>query len=184
MKRAPWWPSSPGWNMNSTRPGDLVAARRQQPGRTGEHRHVGVVPAGVHRAVAARAEVEPGVLVQRQGVHVAAQQHRRTRLAAGEHAPRSRSWSRAAARRAAARRSPPARSPWSRAARCRSPAARGAGGAGAPSRRGDPWLLRAASRPSSPHGRSFPAHEELDHDEQNGQELVESSTSTIGSSRS
>ena len=20
MKRAPWWPSSPGWNMNSTRP--------------------------------------------------------------------------------------------------------------------------------------------------------------------
>ena len=30
----------------------------------------------------ARAEVEPGVLVQRQGVHVAAQQHGRARLAA------------------------------------------------------------------------------------------------------
>ena len=65
--------------------GDVVAACRQQLGRAGEHRDVGVVPAGVHRAVGARGEVEPGVLVQRQRVHVAAQQHRRAGLAAGEH---------------------------------------------------------------------------------------------------
>ena len=84
MNRAPPSPSSPGWNMNSTRPGDLVAARREQLGGGGQHRRVGVVPAGVHPVVGGRAEVEPGVLVQRQRVHVAPQQHRRPRLAAGE----------------------------------------------------------------------------------------------------
>ena len=50
----------------------------------GQHRRVGVVPAGMHPVVGGRAEFEPGVLVERQRVHVAPQQHRRPRLAAGE----------------------------------------------------------------------------------------------------
>ena len=60
--------------------GELAGAVGEQPGGADEHRRVGVVPAGVHRVVDARREVEPGVLVQRQGVHVAAQQDRRARL--------------------------------------------------------------------------------------------------------
>ena len=31
MNRAPWWPSSPGWNMNSTRPG--ISSRRADSSR-------------------------------------------------------------------------------------------------------------------------------------------------------
>jgi hypothetical protein len=95
MKRAPWCPSSPGWNMNSTRPGRSRDAGREQL-RTDQHRRVRVVPAGVHRAVGRRREVEPGVLVERQRVHVAAQQHGRAGLTAGEQRRDARSWSRAA----------------------------------------------------------------------------------------
>ena len=66
-------------------PGQLVAAVGEQPRRADEHGRVGVVAAGVHRAVDPRGEVEPGVLVHRQGVHVAAQEDRRSGLGAGEH---------------------------------------------------------------------------------------------------
>ena len=40
--------------------------------------------AGVHAVVGGRTEVETGVLVQRQRIHVAPKQHGRPRLAAGE----------------------------------------------------------------------------------------------------
>ena len=59
--------------------GDLVPALGEQGGSTGEHRRVGVVPAGVHRIVDPGGELETGVLRHREGVHVAAQQHRRSR---------------------------------------------------------------------------------------------------------
>ena len=57
-------------------PGDLVAVGRQEAGGRHEHRRVRVVPAGVHDVVGARLEFEVRVLGHRQGVHVAAQQHR------------------------------------------------------------------------------------------------------------
>ena len=84
MNRAPWLPSSPGWNMNSTRP--AMSARRALSSFAAPTSIDGVrvVTAGVHAAIARRGEVEAGVLVQRQRVHVAAQQHRRARLAAVE----------------------------------------------------------------------------------------------------
>ena len=100
MNRAPWWPSSPGWNMNSTRPAMSARASGEQLGRAGEHRRVGVVPAGVHRPVRPRGEVETGVLVQRQRVHVAAQQHGRARACRRSAGRRCRSSSRARSRRA------------------------------------------------------------------------------------
>ena len=78
MYRAPWWPSSPGWNMKRTVPGSSRAARVQQAGRADEHRGVRVVTARVHAAVDLARELEPGVLGHRQRVHVAAQQHDRT----------------------------------------------------------------------------------------------------------
>ena len=59
---APSKPSSPGWNMNTTSPGELVAVRGQQPGRPSEHRDVQVVTAGVHRAVDLGGEREPRLL--------------------------------------------------------------------------------------------------------------------------
>ena len=52
--------------------------------RAGEHRDVGVVTAGVHRALDRAGAVEPGVLRHRQRVHVAPQQDRRARLVAGQ----------------------------------------------------------------------------------------------------
>ncbi len=70
--------------MNRTRPARSFDASRQQPGGADEHRRVRVVPARVHLVADAGCEVEPGVLVQRQGVHVAAQQHGRARFRAGE----------------------------------------------------------------------------------------------------
>ena len=63
--------------------------------------------------------------------------------------------------------------PGDRAARCRSPATRGAGVADGPSRRGDRWLLRAASRPSSPHGRSCPAPRNWIATDRTAEELVD-----------
>ena len=59
--------------------GEPVAVLREQPGRAGEHCSVQIVPAGVHRAVR-RGVVEPGALVDGQGVHVGAQQDRALRL--------------------------------------------------------------------------------------------------------
>ena len=64
--------------------GELAGTVGEQAGGADEHRRVGVVPAGVHLVVVLRGEVEPGVLGERQRVHVAAQQHRRPRLAAGQ----------------------------------------------------------------------------------------------------
>ena len=84
MNLAPWLPSSPGWNMNSTRPAMSARCALQQLGRADQHRGVRVVAAGVHRAFAARGEIDARVLRQRQRIHVAAEQHRRARLAAIE----------------------------------------------------------------------------------------------------
>src|ERR1035437_7317545 len=50
----------------------------EQVGGAEEHRHVGVVTAGVHHAVDLGAEFQPGFLGQRQGVHVAPQQDGRS----------------------------------------------------------------------------------------------------------
>ena len=52
----------------------VVAVLGEQASTTDEGRRVQVVAAGVHRAVGRR-EVEPGLLVDRQRVHVRAQQH-------------------------------------------------------------------------------------------------------------
>jgi hypothetical protein len=53
-------------------PGDVGALRAEQLGGADQHRGVGVVTACMHRSVTLRAEVEPSVFGQRQGVHVAA----------------------------------------------------------------------------------------------------------------
>ena len=58
--------------------GELLAVRAQHPGGADEHRGVQVVAAGVHDAVDAAAELQAGLLLHRQRVHVAAQQHRRS----------------------------------------------------------------------------------------------------------
>ena len=79
MNRAPWWPSSPGWNMNSTRPASSSRRVASSWAAPDEHRRVRVVAAGVHAPVDVRCEVEAGVLRHRQRVHVAAQQDRRAR---------------------------------------------------------------------------------------------------------
>jgi hypothetical protein len=50
-----------------------------------EHGDVGVVPAGVHGVTDLRGEVQAGVLVHRQRVHVGSQQQRRTGVLALEH---------------------------------------------------------------------------------------------------
>jgi hypothetical protein len=65
-------------------PGQLGAALGQQPGGRRQHRGVGVVAARMHRPVDVRGERQAGVLAERQGVHVAAQQHRRARPVAVE----------------------------------------------------------------------------------------------------
>ncbi len=56
--------------------GEAVLVAGQQSGGAGEHCHMRVVAAGVHLAVVLRLEVEREVLLQRQGIHVAAQQDR------------------------------------------------------------------------------------------------------------
>ena len=57
---------------------DAAGPRRslldEQPCGAEQHRDVRVVPAGVHPAVMFRGELEPGLLGQRQGVHVGPQQ--------------------------------------------------------------------------------------------------------------
>ena len=67
-------------------PGELVAALGEQPGGAEQHRHVGVVPAGVHGPGHLGGERQPGVLLHRQRVHVAAQQVGRTGAGAAQHA--------------------------------------------------------------------------------------------------
>ena len=57
--------------------GELVPPRRDQPGRARQHCRVSVVPAGMHPPRDRRGERQAGLLLQRQRVHVAAQQHRR-----------------------------------------------------------------------------------------------------------
>jgi len=54
--------------------GELAAVRAQQPRGPDEHRRVQVVPAGVHGAGDLAGVVEPGRLLHRQRIHVAAQQ--------------------------------------------------------------------------------------------------------------
>ena len=59
MNLAPWWPSSPGWNMNSTRPASSARRALSSSGGADEHRRVRVVAAGVHRALDVRAKSSP-----------------------------------------------------------------------------------------------------------------------------
>jgi hypothetical protein len=66
-------------------PGQLATTVVQGVGGPDEHGDVGVVAAGVHGVVHLGGEVEPGVLVERQGVHVGAQQEGRTGVLALEH---------------------------------------------------------------------------------------------------
>ena len=61
-----------------------AAPRGEQPGTAGQHGDVAVVAAGVHGVVDPAGEVEVGVLVHGEGVHVAPEQHGRTRLGAVE----------------------------------------------------------------------------------------------------
>ena len=63
--------------------GQLVAVGGEQPGRPDESGRVHIVAARVHRPVR-RGEVEPGLLGHREGVHVPAQQDRRSRAPAAE----------------------------------------------------------------------------------------------------
>ena len=80
MYRAPWWPSSPGWNMNSTRP---ARSDRRPASSLAAPASIAVWVSWPQACIDpsdSRAELEPGVLVQRQGVHVAAQQDRRPGL--------------------------------------------------------------------------------------------------------
>ncbi len=79
MCRAPWKPSSPGWNMNRTSPASSPwrpAISRAAPAS------IAVCvscPQACIRPATAEGEAEPGLLVHRQRVHVAAQQHRASR---------------------------------------------------------------------------------------------------------
>ena len=54
--------------------GERVLAVGQDLRGADQHRHVGVVPAGVHAAVVHGLEVGGVVLLQREGIHVATQQ--------------------------------------------------------------------------------------------------------------
>lgn len=56
--------------------GEVVGPIGEQAGGGRQHRRVGVVTAGVHRPVDLGRVVEVGVLRHREGVHVAAEQHR------------------------------------------------------------------------------------------------------------
>ena len=56
-----------------------LAPGGEDPGRSDEHRGVGIVPAGVHDPVELAREVETGVLGHRQRVHVAPQEDGRAR---------------------------------------------------------------------------------------------------------
>ena len=67
------------------RAGHLGLPGAEQLGRAGQHRGVQVVAAGVHRAGYGRRVRQPGFLGDGQRVHVAAQQHHRSRLAAAQH---------------------------------------------------------------------------------------------------
>ncbi len=58
-------------------PGQVLAAFGQQAGRADQHGGVQVVAAGVHGAVDGRAVVDGDAFLDRQGVHVGAQQHAR-----------------------------------------------------------------------------------------------------------
>jgi hypothetical protein len=65
-------------------PGEITAPRAQQPRGPGQHGGVQVVPAGVHRTLDLGRVRQPGALGDRQGVHVAAQQHGPARTRAAE----------------------------------------------------------------------------------------------------
>ena len=55
--------------------GQLLLSLAEHLCGTHQHGNMGVMPAGVHRASSFRGKVEPGILVQRKRVHIAAQQH-------------------------------------------------------------------------------------------------------------
>ena len=54
------------------------AVIEEQPSRAHQHRHVRVVAAGVHPPVVLGGEIQPGLLGQRQAIHVGTQQDGRT----------------------------------------------------------------------------------------------------------
>ena len=51
----------------------FVAPRAQHLGGSHQHRDMGVMATGVHRTVGGRAIVQPGIFMERQGVHIAPQ---------------------------------------------------------------------------------------------------------------
>ena len=65
--------------------GEVVAGRAEQLGRADEHRHVQIVAAGVHRTRHRGRVLQARLLLHRQRIHVAAQQHRAARPAAAQH---------------------------------------------------------------------------------------------------
>ena len=53
-----------------------VSLRREHPRGADQHRDMRVMPAGMHRAFSGRGIIEPGFLIERQRIHIPAQQHR------------------------------------------------------------------------------------------------------------
>ena len=74
-------------------PGQLLAPGHEEARGSQQHRHVGVVAAGVHRARLLGGELQPRLLGQRQAVHVGAKEDRRAGASAfddGGHGGRGR----------------------------------------------------------------------------------------------
>ena len=87
-------PSSAGWKMNLTVPGTASRTLGQRLGHAHQDRDMRVVSAGMHHAdllaevlgLHRGLERQVGFLDHRQGIHVGAQRHHRSRLAALEQA--------------------------------------------------------------------------------------------------
>ena len=107
--------------------GEVLAHAGQHRGRAEQDRRVAVVPAGVHDAGVLRCERQPGVLLDRQRVHVGADRERGPGRAADEapddagarRARRPRGRGRRAARRRSATSRSPGRTSSGWACRCR-----------------------------------------------------------------
>ena len=55
---------------------ELVTPRAQRFGRPRQHRDMGVMPAGMHRALVLGGERQSGLFDERQRIHIATQQNR------------------------------------------------------------------------------------------------------------
>jgi hypothetical protein len=78
IARPPAWPSSAGWKTNLTVPFSRSRSDpREGAGGPDEHARVAIMPTSVHHAVRQRGERKVRLLVNRQGVHVGPEGHRR-----------------------------------------------------------------------------------------------------------